>query len=58
MYDSLNYITTVGIELAIVCMLIWLTKQGIIAIRSLVKIFVTVEKRVDELNKEEYTNNM
>ena len=56
MYDSLNYITTVGIELAIVCMLIWLTKQGIIAIRSLVKIFVTVEKRVDELNKVESTD--
>ena len=58
MYDSLNYITTVGIELAIVCMLIWMTKQGIIAIRSLVKMFVIVEKRVDELNKEECTENM
>ena len=58
MYDSLNYITTVGIELAIVCMVIWMTKQGIIAVRLLVKMFVTLEKRVEELNKAECTDNV
>lgn len=58
MYDSLNYITTVGIELAIVCMLIWITKQGVIAVRSLVKMYISVERKVDELNKVESTDNM
>ena len=57
MYESLNYITMVGIELAIVCMVVWLTKQIVISIKYFVKISLLVERKVNEMNTMECVEN-
>ena len=57
MNDSVTYLIMVGIELAIVCMVVWLTKQIVVAIRSLVKISLHTERKINELNSVEYADN-
>ena len=53
MYDILNYVTIGGIELAIACMCVWLTKQVTIAIKYLIKMYLALEKKVEEVNSKD-----